>query len=126
MNDHAVVLVVDDNAPIVQTLIDILELKGYTVFSAHSGSEALEILQNQGVNILLTDVIMPDMDGVSLYRQAKKIQPRLVAFLMTAYSADEIIRQGITEGIRTVLNKPLDLNLLLALLAAVEKAYIHQ
>ncbi len=125
MSDHAIILVVDDNAPIVQTLVDILELKGYTVFSACSGSAALEILQKQNVDILITDVIMPDMDGVNLYRRAKKIQSRLVAFLMTAYSADEIIHQGITEGIRTVLNKPLDLNLLLALVAAVEKAYIH-
>jgi two-component system response regulator YesN len=82
-------------------------------------------LQRQNIDILLTDVVMPDMDGVTLYRQVKESHPRLVTFLMTAYSADEIIHQGMAEGIKTVLTKPLDLNLFLALVEAVEAAYFH-
>ncbi len=126
MNDPVSILVVDDNPPMVQTLQDILRVKGYVVHAAHSGAEALEILQRQKVDILLTDVVMPDMDGVALYRQVKESHPRLVTFLMTAYSADELIRQGMAEGIKTVLTKPLDLNLFLALVQAVDTAYFRR
>jgi CheY-like chemotaxis protein len=51
--------VVDDNPAMAETLADILELKGFTVHAAASGAEALEFLQKQPVDILLTDVKMP-------------------------------------------------------------------
>jgi len=114
------ILVVDDNPPMVKTLADILDVKGYKVHAAYSGAEALKILKNQRVNILLTDVRMPDMDGVALYRETRKKHPDLITFLMTAYAADDIIQQGMAEGIKTVLTKPLDINLLLALFSAVQ------
>jgi len=126
MSDPVSILVVDDNPPMVQTLEDILKIKGFAVHAAYSGTEALEILQRQNIDILLTDVVMPDMDGVTLYRQVKESHPRMVTFLMTAYSADEIIHQGLAEGIKTILTKPLDINLLLALVQAVDAAYFHR
>ncbi len=125
MNEAVTILVVDDNPPMVKTLADILELKGYVVRAAHSGAKALEILQRERVDILLTDVIMPEMDGVTLYRRAREIHPHLFTVLMTAYSADEIIHKGIEEGIKTVLTKPIDINLFLSLVDAVEHAYIR-
>lgn len=126
MSSPTTVLVVDDNPSMVKTMADILAMKGYAVQMAESGAQALEILANEQVDILLTDVIMPDMDGVTLYRQARQNHPHLITFLMTAYSADEIIHQGMQEGIRTVLNKPVDINLLLALISGVESAYIQR
>jgi CheY-like chemotaxis protein len=97
------------------TLVDILNIKGFEVYAAQSGAEALEILREHAVDILLTDVKMPDMNGVELYREARKIYPNLTTFLMTAYAADGIIQQGMAEGIRTVLNKPLNIDFLLTL-----------
>lgn len=125
MSEQTAILIVDDNPPMAKTLMDILTIKGYVVHVAFSGSEALDILQNQPVDIMVTDVIMPDMDGVALYRETKKKYPRLITFLMTAYSADKIIQQGIAEGIKTVLTKPLDINLFLMLVVAVDQTYIH-
>jgi len=125
MNELTTILVVDDNPPMVKTLQDILVIKGYAVYIAFSGAEALEVLRSQKIDILLTDVIMPEMNGVTLYRKAREIHPHLVAFLMTAYSNDDLIRQGMAEGIKTVLAKPLDINLFLSIVSAVEHAYIH-
>ncbi len=125
MNNQTTILVVDDNPPMAKTLSDILTIKGYEVHTAFSGTEALEILADHEVHILLTDVIMPDMDGVTLYRQTRKSHPHLVTFLMTAYAADDIIQQGIAEGIRTVLTKPVDINLFLNLVMAVEQVYFN-
>ena len=126
MSNQTAILVVDDNPPMAKTLSDILTLKGYAVYTAFSGTEALEILGHHEVHILLTDVIMPDMNGVTLYRQTRVANPHLVTFLMTAYAADEIIQQGIAEGIKTVLTKPVDINLFLNLVAAVEQVYFHR
>ena len=80
------------------TLADILGVKGFEVHSAYSGAEALEILREHPVDILLTDVRMPDMNGVELYLETKKTRPALTTILMTAYAADDIIHQGVAEG----------------------------
>jgi CheY-like chemotaxis protein len=121
MKDTAAILVVDDNPSMAKTLTDILELKGFCVHAAHSGVQALEVLQNQAIDILLTDVRMPEMDGVTLYRKARKIRPNLTTIFMTAYAADEIIQQGLAEGIKAVLTKPLDIDFLVSLLSVVKR-----
>jgi CheY-like chemotaxis protein len=115
MSESLSILVVDDSPSMATTLVDILNIKGFEVYAAQSGAEALEILREHAVDILLTDVKMPDMNGVELYREARKIYPNLTTFLMTAYAADGIIQQGMAEGIRTVLNKPLNIDFLLTL-----------
>jgi CheY-like chemotaxis protein len=112
------ILVVDDNLSLARSLKDILEVKGYTVHVANSGAEALKILDAHPVDILLTDVIMEGMNGLELYLAAREAHPRLVTFLMTAYAADDLIQQGMRAGIRTVLNKPLDIDLVLMLFSA--------
>ena len=56
--------------------------------------------------------------GLELYREARKIHPGLITFLMTAYAADDIIDQGLGEGIKTVLTKPLEIDHFLLMLSA--------
>ena len=121
MKDTTTILVVDDNPSMAKTLADILNLKGFEVYAAYSGAQALEVLQNQVIDILLTDVKMPDMDGVALYRATRKTHPNLTTILMTAYAADDIIQQGMAEGIKTVLNKPLDIDFLITLFSAFKR-----
>jgi CheY-like chemotaxis protein len=122
MSETFSILVVDDNPSLANILADILELKGYKVHSAISGAEALEILRDHPVDIMLTDVKMPDMNGVVLYRETRKTHPKLTTFLMTAYAADDLIQQGMKEGIRTVLSKPLKIEFLLSLFSALKNA----
>ena len=117
MSESVSILVVDDNLSMAKSLKDVLELKGYMVYSAGSGMEALEILGDHPVDIMVTDVIMAEMNGVALHRKARKTYPKLTTFLMTAYSADDLIQEGMREGIKTVLNKPVDMDLLLLLLS---------
>ncbi len=64
---------------------------------------------------------MPEMNGVDLNREARRIQPKLTTIFMTAYAADNLIQQGMAEGIKTVLSKPVDIDLLLFLLSAIKK-----
>ena len=126
MRDTATILVVDDNPSMAKTLADIMCIKGFEVHAAFSGLEALAILQCQPVDILLTDVIMPDMNGVELYRKTRKAFPKLTTILMTAYAADDIIHQGLAEGIKTVLTKPLNIELMLTLFSAYKRLIVEE
>jgi two-component system response regulator YesN len=119
MSEIFSVLIVDDSLDMAESLRDVLEVKGFVSHAAHSGKEALLILQNHPIDLLLTDVIMPEMNGVELYREVKKTYPKLTTYFMTAYAADDLIQQGYTSGVRTFLTKPLDINLLLTFLRAV-------
>ena len=115
------VLIVDDNAAMTRSLADILEVKGFVVHAANTGADALQILRDNPVDILLTDVKMPDMNGVSLYRLTRTTHPTLTTILMTAYAADDLIQQGLSEGIKAVLTKPLDVDFLLQLFSAIKR-----
>lgn len=124
MKETAIILVVDDNPSMAKTLADIMSIKGFEVHAAYSGMEAIAILQSRPIDILLTDVVMPDMNGVELYRKTRKTFPKLTTILMTAYAADDIIRQGLAEGIKTVLTKPLDIDFLLTLFSAYRRLIV--
>jgi CheY-like chemotaxis protein len=121
MSETIRILVVDDNPAMADTLADILEVKGFTVHVAASGADALQILKEAPVDILLTDVKMPGMNGLELYRETRKLYQRLITIFMTAYSADELIQQGMAEGVKTILDKPLDMDFLVRLLSAYER-----
>jgi Response regulator containing CheY-like receiver, AAA-type ATPase, and DNA-binding domains len=123
MSELTSILIVDDEPAVATTLADILETKGFKVYAAFSGAEALEIMGAHLIDILLTDVRMPDMNGVTLYRLARKKYPQVVTYLMTAYAADDLIQQGMKEGIKTVLTKPLDIDLLIALFTAYQSLF---
>jgi CheY-like chemotaxis protein len=119
MRNPISILVVDDIPSMAESLADVLEARGFIAHPACSAAEALKILQAHPVDILLTDVIMPGMNGVALYRKTRQDYPRLTTFLMTAYAADDLIQRGMMEGIKTVLNKPIDIELLFTLCTAV-------
>ena len=115
------VLVVDDDPSMASSLADILDVKGYEVHAAGCGAEALQMLRDHPVDVMLTDVRMPDMNGVELYRATRKTHPNLRTFLMTAYSEDEIIQKGLAEGIKTVFSKPMDIDLLVSIFSVVKR-----
>jgi two-component system, NtrC family, response regulator HydG len=115
------VLIVDDNPSMASALFDILVLEGFETHMVSSGSQALQVLRERPVDVLLTDVIMPEMDGVELYRRTRQAYPQLITVLMTAYAADELIQQGMAEGIKTVLTKPIDIDFLILLLNTYKK-----
>jgi len=121
MNETMSILVVDDNLAMADTLVDILDAKGFVVHSAAGGVGALEILQKQPIDILLTDVKMPEMNGLELYRETRKLYPNLITIFMTAYAADDLIQQGMAEGVKTVLTKPVEINFLLLLFSSYKR-----
>jgi two-component system response regulator HydG len=115
------ILIVDDDQRMTRTLADILSVAGHEVVEASSGLQALEKVSTQTFDCVLTDVKMPEMNGVELHRQLRLAQPGLPVMLMTAYAADELIRQGLNEGVVGVFDKPLAINQLLAFFTSLAK-----
>ena len=121
MKETLRILVVDDDRRMTKTLKDIFEVKGYQVEEAHSGPEALDRLERADFDCVLSDIKMPEVNGVELYRAIKAKRPDLPVVLMTAYSADLLIREGLEEGVVAALTKPLDINQVLSFFSLLRK-----
>jgi CheY-like chemotaxis protein len=88
-NAGPVVLVVDDDPEVRETLTNILETRGYTVIDAATGREALDILErDETIGILFTDVIMPGISGITLAKRAMEMRPGLKVVLASAYTGE--------------------------------------
>ncbi len=101
------VLVVDDDAGICQSLKQLLESERCCIETAASGVYAIEWLGRRRFDVVLSDVVMPDMDGYELYQFVKKNTPELPVVLMTAfnYDKDHIIKRSCLEGLQGVIFK---------------------
>jgi len=106
-------LVVDDDRTLASTLADILELMGWTVTQANSGTEAVNVAARQSFDVVLMDVKMPGMDGVDAFKAMKATRPDIRVILMTAYAAEERLGEARREGVLRVLSKPVDVETLL-------------
>ena len=105
------ILVVDDDRGICNSLKEILEADGCTVETAHDGEEALSCMKVRSFDLMLSDVVMPNMDGHQLYLKVKEEHPEMPVLMMTAfhYDKDHIIKQSRMEGLRGVIfKKPVD------------------
>jgi two-component system, NtrC family, response regulator HydG len=115
------ILIVDDDQRMTRTLSDILAIAGHTPTEVYSGEAARAKIEIQQFDCVLTDVRMPGMDGVEFHRQLRQVQPGLPVILMTAFASDETIRQGLEQGAVGVLEKPLDINQLLAFFTSLAR-----
>lgn len=116
MNNPAKILVVDDTPHNVRLLADILRAKGYAVCTAASGAEALGSLAHERPDIVLLDVVMPEMSGYEVCRQIRgRPETRLLpVVLVTALDANEERVNGIEAGADDFLTKPINTEELLA------------
>jgi CheY-like chemotaxis protein len=109
------ILVVDDDVDTCNNLSDILTDLGYTVETAHDGLAALEKVKQKQFDVALLDLKMPGMDGITLYREIRKLQSSAVALVVTAFAGGNTVEQALAAGAWRVLPKPVDLTLLLEL-----------
>jgi DNA-binding NtrC family response regulator len=115
MTHKSRVLVVDDEVDTCRNLSDILTDLGFQVDTAHDGPSALELVRRNTYDVALLDLKMPGMDGVTLYREIKKLQAGTVAIVVTAYASSGTASEALTAGAWQVLPKPVDIGRLLGL-----------
>ncbi len=100
-------LIVDDE-PIIRDLCA-RALKGFKILQANDGQEAIELLRQQTIDVVLTDVMMPRLNGLDLLRQVKEETPDQIVILMTGYTEKEVILQALKAGADEFISKPLNL-----------------
>lgn len=102
------ILIVDDEEQIREMLGRHFRLLGYEVELARHGKEALEILQNKRVEAVITDIIMPEMDGIELLKRLKEDHPMIRIVVMTGYVTLENALACMRHGAETIIFKPLE------------------
>ncbi len=110
------VLVVDDDRTGRETLAEAVSEMGYEVASAAAGPEALDILRQREIDIVLTDLKMPGMDGLELLTRAKRIRPDAFVILVTAFATVDTAVEAMKKGAYDYVMKPIDLRRLRVLL----------
>ncbi len=116
------ILVVDDEQAILELCVMTLADMGYNVQSVGGGRQALDKLLEERFDLLLTDVKMPDVDGLELLRRAKEVDTEMAVVIITGYGTFEMAIHALRLGASGFLLKPFDVdNLLDSVHAALEK-----
>jgi len=98
---QSTVLIIDDEKKICSLLARIIELEGFTVFQAATGKEGLKVLAAQDISVVISDVKLPDVNGIELVKQIKKIKPYVEIINLTAFGT-------ISDGVMAIKNGAFD------------------
>ncbi|MBQ4625024.1 MAG: response regulator transcription factor [Clostridia bacterium] len=104
------ILVVEDDPDLGRLFVKVLERAGYTASLSPSGEDALQKIEDEKVDLMLTDVMMPGMDGFTLTREARDLIPGLPVMVITARSAFLDKQAGFASGADDYMVKPVDVN----------------
>lgn len=110
------VLLIDDDPDIREALTEELELEGFEVVPAGSGADALTLAGEAPVDVVLTDLRMPGMDGFTAIAELRRLQPGLRAIVATGLTGDEVRDRAAALGGCDFIEKPYDLDRLIGLL----------
>jgi two-component system chemotaxis response regulator CheY len=116
------ILVVDDDLSLCSSLSQFLERNGYTVHSAGDALQALDILERHSIELIITDYLMPHVDGIR-FTEMLKADPRFQSvpvLLITASPDVATTDKGLRRGVAMMLEKPVDMGQLLTLVRFAE------
>src|SRR2546423_15393745 len=102
------ILIVEDHQDTRRVLSTLLGRADHEVITASGVTDALQLLENVRVNVLLSDLGLPDGDGLDLVKKAKRIQPKLKAIALTARESLAAYLHGLKTGVDTYVSEPYD------------------
>lgn len=106
MGEARHILVVDDEEEVRDTLRNVLKSLDYIPYTAESGEQALQILKDNPIDVILSDLYMPGMDGIELLKKVKSIDSKAVFIMITAHPTIETAVEAIKKGAYDYLTKP--------------------
>ncbi|MCL4871166.1 MAG: GAF domain-containing protein [Anaerolineae bacterium] len=112
------VLLVEDDQALQEATAELLEMWGFTVRCAQTGKEALEVLAGEAIDLVLSDLVMPEMGGIELSQQVREHYPQVKLLLMTGHAPEEAYA-GLQQQETPWLQKPFTTSMLASKLAAV-------
>ncbi len=104
------ILLIDDEPAQITSIRSFLKRRGFSVLSANSGTEGLDIVKQGNIDLVFTDFRMPDLSGLQVVQEIKKFNPEIAVVVITAFSKTEEAVQVMKEGAFDYLSKPVDLD----------------
>ena len=104
------VLVVDDEEPMRELMVALLSRQGHQCITARNGNEALNKISQHKFDAVITDIVMPEMDGIALTKEILILYPDLPIMVMTGYSGEYSAESAIAAGARDFINKPFSID----------------
>jgi two-component system response regulator PilR (NtrC family) len=106
------ILVVDDERSMRELLAIVLRREGYDVLLAENGKSAIELVEREPIDLLISDIKMPDLSGVDVLRAAKRVDQDILGIMITAFASTETAVEAMRLGACDYLSKPFDIDLL--------------
>jgi len=116
MERKRTIMIIDDSPGMVETFKDILEDRGYGVVTALNGCDAFKSVKESRVDIAFIDIRMPGINGIETFKELKKLSPRTIVFMMTAFAEEELLREAEEQGMYALIYKPFDLTKILSVI----------
>ena len=120
------ILIAEDDELILKTIEYKLQKEGYEVIITRNGKDAIETINNTEVDLIITDIMMPVMDGLVMAKEIKHISKQTPIVILSAFSEKERLLEAIDVGIDKYLIKPIDPDELLKTLKLVSKEMLDQ
>ena len=121
------ILIVEDDARLGKTLSDVLEVKGYSPIAVLTGKEGVAAAKEEDISLALLDLKLPDISGIEVLKEIKKISPRTEAIILTAFASLETAMEAVSQGAFSYLQKPYDMErLLLDIRRALERKWAEE
>ncbi len=103
---HMEILIAEDEKNIGDLLVELLSDENREITVVHNGLEAIQLLEQRPFDLLITDLMMPEVDGMEVLHQAKSLYPDIQAIIITGYASLETAIQAVKEGAYDYLRKP--------------------
>ena len=107
--DKTILLFVDDEPELLNIYTKFFTSKNYSVFTALTGSEGLEIARKEKPHVVLLDIRMPGMEGIETWKKIRSFDQKVKAIMITGYGTAENIREVASLGVSDFVGKPFDL-----------------
>jgi excisionase family DNA binding protein len=120
------ILVVDDDVAIRELFERILKKEEHRVITVDSGEEAIKTMGKENFDIVFLDVVMPEMDGLEVFKEIKKINSQAIVIMMSGYPVEERIKEAIKLGATDQIEKPLNADRILTITQVAEYLNIRK
>jgi DNA-binding response OmpR family regulator len=117
------ILICEDDQPIRKLISTFLKKKGYETYEAFNGEHGYEIIQQEHIDLLITDVMMPVMDGYTLVFKTRELRQDMPILMLTALDRFQDKEKGFMNGIDDYIVKPVDLQEMLLRIKALLRRY---